>query len=264
MRLTPCHSKEPEEKCLRLSLDLGFLFQLITETAWVLLWNLELKRTLSLSLSFWFPVFVLWVPFYPLIPNVHSYPKWEEGGGFIDKGEREITKKTEQQEGIPIGSIPAISITWRMMEGTASTEIGWNRFVEASNNMVKERHGASRAHTLKGDQTNTGEWPWSSDGTISINPNCFVWSDSIRGAWWGICCFRFRFISFFFFYLLWIRKAAEKPPKNKMKINKNLFFKWFTNVKEDLSDLSRSPPIYLFLIWHFLLFFLFFFFIYIL
>lgn len=76
----------------------------------------------------------------------------------------------------------------------------------------------------------------------------------------------FVFVSspFFFFYLLWIRKAAEKPPKNKMKINKNLFFKWFTNVKEDLSDLSRSPPIYLFLIWHFLLFFLFFFFIYIL
>lgn len=47
--------------------------------------------------------------------------------------------------------IPATSIMRRMMDGTGSKEIIWNRFLEASNNLVnsKRDRDASGDHTLK-------------------------------------------------------------------------------------------------------------------
>lgn len=128
----------------------GVLFQLITGTARVLLWNLELNRTLSLSL-FLIPCVCTIISVLSSHTQCSLIPQMRRGRGFY----RQRWAGNHQKNRTARGNTNRIhSRHLHHMENDGRNGLNRNRLEPICRSFEqhghrKERHGASRAHTLR-------------------------------------------------------------------------------------------------------------------
>lgn len=147
----------------------------------------------------------------PLFPQFFTRTLNEKKEGGFYRNKQEIPKrKIKKVRREPIGLI----ITWTVMGGMRSTEIDWNRLLEASDNRIKGKRNRDTWVALS-EANNQDRMMVGFRLTLCALSGPIPSKEHDE----GLCSFLFGFIVFilFFFYLLWKRKATWKPLKTKWK-----------------------------------------------